>query len=217
MIEIVLDENKENEFLNRARPVYQISNFQGEDLKHYRSEAKKLIAQYKEEEIVIVRNSVVNFSLNKFALALFIESCLCENNIECVVLKVEDSQKATQAYKPYVALCIALKFVMRLCHEPAPVIYKEISDTGYLGLAVNQNYADQTITLSWNGKKKMADMQGKTPEEALIIIGILKTFSLAKLDYAIHAEIKMDSQKQNINQEKVISTVCRYALPYLPF
>ena len=74
MIEIVLDENKENEFLNRARPVYQISNFQGEDLNHYRAEAKKLIAQYKEEEIVIVRNSVVNFSLNKFALALFIES-----------------------------------------------------------------------------------------------------------------------------------------------
>ena len=62
MIEIVLDENKENEFLNRARPIYQISNFQGEDLNHYRTEAKKLIAQYKEVPEVDKRfDSVVKF------------------------------------------------------------------------------------------------------------------------------------------------------------
>ena len=216
MIEIALDENSSDIFLNQPRPVFEIQNFQDTGLAAYRQKAKELIIQFAHEQIVIVRQNITDFSINKFALALFIESCLLDNNIECAVIKVPNSAEATQNYKPYVALCIALKFAMRLSQEKISIAYKEMLDTGYLGLYISKDYITQTATFFLKNGKRILNLNGKTLTDALVIIGILKAFSLAKLPYTIHATFKLDAHDEHVDMEELISRICEYVLPYLP-
>ena len=216
MLEIALDENQNNIFLNQVRPVFLVQEFQNLGLDSYRQKARELISQYAEEPIVIVHNHVSDFSLNKFALALFIESCLQENKIDCVVLKVKNAMEATQNYKPYVALCVALKFAMRLSQEKVSTAYQEIFDTGYLGLYISKDYLTQTATFFLKNGKNLLNIEGKNLEDALVIIGIMKAFSLAQLPYTIQAKFKFDKQEPADNIENIVQRVCNFVIPYLP-
>lgn len=216
MIEIALDENDNDLFLNQPRPVFWIKEFTKKDLKSYREQARELITQYSQENIVIVRHQQADFSVNKFALALFIESCLLENKIDCAVLKVANANLATQLYKPYVALCVALKFAMRLSQEDPKEAYAEIFDTGYLGFYIRKDYLMETATFFLKKGKKVLKIEGQTFTDALVIIGIMKAFSLAQLDYTIHAEFKFNGKEKISDLDSLITRICNYVLPYLP-
>ena len=101
MIEIVLDQNEGDSFLNEERPVWEITKDMTGDFPSYREEARKLIARYGSDKIIIIRNNHQGFSNNMFAVALFVESCLLPNRMECAVIKVEDYLQALQKYKPF--------------------------------------------------------------------------------------------------------------------
>lgn len=216
MIEIALDENSSDIFLNQPRPVFEIKNFQAGGLEEYRQKARELITTFAQEQIVIVRHQDSDFSVNKFALALFIESCLLENNIECAVIKVPNSALVIEKYKPYVALCIGLKYAMRLSKEDVSTAYQEIFDTGYLGFFISKDYLTQTATFFLRNGTKVLSLKGESLEDALVIIGIMKAFSLAKLPFTIHAEFKFSSQEKVTDLNNLIMRICNYVLPYLP-
>ena len=88
MIEIALDSRPGNTFLDKERPVYTVSYFNGKTLDDYRREALRLIKQFADTKVVIVRVLEEGFSINMFSIALFIESCHMDNDIDCVVFKV---------------------------------------------------------------------------------------------------------------------------------
>lgn len=217
MIEIALDENSMDVFLGKQRPVFEIKNFQEGGLDIYRQKARELITTFAQEHIIIVRHQDINFSINKFALALFIESCLLANNLECAVIKVPNSAVAIEKYKPYVSLCIGLKYAMRLSKEDVSTAYQEIFDTGYLGFLISKDYLTQTATFFLKNGTKVLSLKGESLEDALVIIGIMKAFSLAKLPFTIHAEFKFSSQEKVTNIDNLIMRICNYVLPYLPY
>ena len=215
MIEIALDEHLNDEFLDKVRPVFKIEKSLGSSLADYRSKAKDLLHQFTNIPIVIVHNDTNNFSINLFALALFIESCHYENNIECVVFKVKDTAKAIEQYKPYVALTIALKYVMRLCYEDVKTIYKEIGNLGYLGLTVTQDYANNKIFISLHGTEPVQKIITSNTSEALTVTGMLKALALAKTGAAIEAEINIAEEKNSIDEEAIIAQIIENVQPWI--
>ena len=132
--------------------MFEINNLPSSDWAGYRALAKEFIVRFSQEAVVIVRNHIKDFSLNDFALALFVSSCQLDNNIECAVFKVADSRAATSAYKPYVALTVAVKYIMRLGKESLDEVYKDISTLGYLGIDVKHDYINHKLFLSLPGK-----------------------------------------------------------------
>lgn len=215
MIEIVLDENGGDTFLDKVRPVFAIKEPLTYDLASYRSKARQLIEKYAETPIVIIQNANPEFSINLFALALFLESCFVENKIECAVFKVADSKKATEAYKPYVALTIALKYVMRLTSEDVKMIYKEIAGLGYLGLDIHNDYLADKIYLKLQGTAPFRKLHAKNVSEALVCAGILKALALANTGASFEAEINVQQKEQALDTDEIIVKIIKGVRPWI--
>lgn len=215
MIEIALDEQPDNIFLKQERPVFNISDFTGKNLDDYRRPARDFVIRYADEPIVIVHCNVPDFSLNMFALALFIESCHIENRIDCAVFKVADAAKATEAYKPYVALTIAIKYIMRLCRESSKNIYKEITGLGYLGVDVKTDYAARKIYLSLAGGENPVKLDTTGSDAVLAAAGTLKALSLMKCGASACAEIPMIDNLPPADEEKVIAKIMAQVSPWI--
>lgn len=214
MIEIVLDSHIEDTFLNAPRPVYTIENFEGNTLTDYRHEAQRFIQKYASTMIVIVKTPK-NFSRNMFALALFIESCHIENKIDCVVFKVQDYEKALEDYKPFVALTIAIKYVMRLCQEEPKAIYREFSDLGYLGLKTQQDFLNHKIILRLGDASSYQKIITTSTGEALAAVGMLKALSLANIQTAIEVEINEVLEADSLNETSIINKVIDNVNPWI--
>ncbi len=215
MIEIVLDENAGDTFLGESRPVFPVTNSLAYGLQAYRAEARRLIESYAQTQIVIIEAPRQDFSINLFALSLFIESCFIDNDIECAVFKVADSKKATEAYKPFVALTIALKYVMRLVSENVEMIYKEISGLGYLGLEVKQDYLNNKIYLKLQGSSPVKRIYGRNVSEALVCAGIMKALALAKTEASLEAEIDIQAQKNALDTNSVVIKIIDGVQPWI--
>lgn len=215
MIEIVLDENGGDTFLGKMRPIFAIKESLTYDLAAYRVMARQLIENYTKTPIVIIQADAPDFSINLFALSLFIESCFIDNEIECAVFKVADSKKATEAYKPYVALTIALKYVMRLISEDVKMIYKEISGLGYLGLDIRNDYLSNKIYLKLQGDAPICQLRAKNVSEALVCTGILKALALVKKGASLEAEVDVQQQKQIVNTDEIIVKIVEGVKPWI--
>lgn len=215
MIEIALDEQPDNRFLGLERPVFTVNAFSGTALDDYRRLARNFVVRYTDVPIVIVRSSVAGFSLNMFALALFIESCHIENRIDCAVFKVADAAKATEAYKPYVALTIAIKYIMRLCRESSKNIYKEITGLGYLGVDVKTDYAARKIYLSLAGGENPVKLDTTGSDAVLAAAGTLKALSLMNCGASACAEIPMIDNLPPADEERVIAKIMAQVSPWI--
>lgn len=216
MIEIAFDEHPDNIFLKQERPVFNISDFTGKNLDDYRRLARNFVVRYADEPIVIVHCNVPDFSLNMFALALFIESCHVENRIDCAVFKVADAAKATEAYKPYVALTIAIKYIMRLCRESTKNIYKEITGLGYLGVEVKTDYAAAKINIRLSGEGAPVTLAASDINDILAAAGALKALALMKSGATVSAEINMADNLPPADEEKVIAGIMSLTAPWVP-
>ena len=214
MIEIVLDSHNDDTFLNIKRPIYTISSFEGASLADYQKEAQNFIKQYAEEMIVIIRTPQ-NFSRNMFALALFIESCHIENKIDCVVFQVDDYLRALEAYKPFVALTIAIKYVMRLCHEEITNIYREFTNLGYLGLATEQDILNKKIILRLGEASSYLKITTSSTGDALAAVGMLKALSLAKINVSIEVEIQEVLESAPLDEMKIINKLINDIHPWI--
>lgn len=189
MIEIVLDENAGNTFLNDVRPIYVIKDNSEKTWEEYRKLAHEVITAYANVPIVIIQNHNPNFSNNWFAVALFIESCLTENQLECAVFKVESREKALKAYRPFIALTISFKYIIRLYQEELDNMYKEIAGLTYTGLDIKEDFIENKICIELPAAGEPYMLTARTKEEALTATSILKGIALTKKPIHIKAEI----------------------------
>jgi hypothetical protein len=216
MIEVVLDGHKDNVFLNVERPVYdEIECFSGVTLSDYRQEARKLIAKFSTTPVVIIKERS-NFSVNMLALAMFIESCLIPNEMDCLVFKVENYTAAVEAYKPFVAVTIAIKYALRLIQEKNPaLIYREFMVLNYLNFDIKEDYVNDKIIITLPGDAPLQKLTTNTPEAAIAVVSSLKALSLAKAKVNIELEIAKTLTPFPVDQEKVIERFIEVITPFI--
>ncbi|MBE6444687.1 MAG: hypothetical protein E7019_01315 [Alphaproteobacteria bacterium] len=215
MIEIVLDSNDGNEFLNEERPVYTINTTEANSWEEYRQIAKDFFIRYSNNRIVIIRNICAKFSSNWFAVALFVESCLQETKLEAIVFKVADKTQALATYNPFVALTIALKFVINLSKEDGSSIYKEIGNMGYLGLNIKQNYTNNQIIINLDRGDNCLTLTSSNLTEALVAAGILKTLALCHNNNSVSAIINITKEENKTDPESLVAKIVADIKPWL--
>lgn len=215
MIEIAIDENSGDEFLNKVRPVFNVDSFFGNSFDDYRRHAKDFFEQFAEERVVIVRINCDNFSLNAFAVALFVESYRKDIKMECVVFKVKDRYSALEAYKPFVALTIAIKYVVRLCKENAEYIYKEFTCLSYLDLKIKEDCVNDKLYLVHEGDTFGKKFEVKTLEEALIAVGIVKALALSHKELYMEIDIKKEKNASKLDEDGIICRVIEGVSPWI--
>ena len=148
MIDIILDCNDNNIFNNKEYNVEEVSVSIADNHEEYRKLAQQILAKHRSEENIIIKINNESISLNKLALALFIES-IDDNKTNNVVFKVKDIRTSMEAYKPYIALTIGIKYALRLIKEDIRTSYKDMESLNYLGLNISRDYFANTITFKW--------------------------------------------------------------------
>lgn len=216
MLEVILDSNAGNEFLREQRPVFEINqNTAPVSWQEYRQVAKSFFAHYAKNRIVIIRNNDDSFSINWFAVALFVESCLQDYKLEAVIFKVSDKQQALKDYAPFVALTIGIKFIITLAQENTSYIYKEIGNLGYLGLDIKQDYLANKTYLTLKRGAEIQNIVSHNLEQALEIIAFLKAQALSNNNFSFAVEINITNEENSINIEKVIDNIIERIKPVL--
>lgn len=214
MIEIIFDRNPDDVFLNEKRPVFvaekHITNWN-----EYRKQAKEILAKYKNERIVIIRNAGENVSINWLAVALFAESCFVRSETEAVVFKAENYEKAVAAYKPFVALSIGIKYAVRLYQEDLKNMYKDIAGLSYLGLSIKEDFLRNKLIVKFDKAGEVKKMQASTAEEALTAIGIIKSMLLAGVTLPVEGEFDMIEKPSQVDIDKVIDGIVQSMAPLL--
>ena len=150
MIDIAFDMHQDNTFCGEVFSVIEIEN-ELQSWADYKNFAQLFIQQHSQEKTVVVKVVNNHFSINKFSVALFVSSFDLSCPLNLVVFKINDLEQAREDYKPYLALIIALKYVLQLVNEPAETIYKNVSILGYLGISVMSDYVNHSLFLEYNG------------------------------------------------------------------
>ena len=206
MIEIVLDENDNDEFCGEKYPLVEINDWFSDDWEEYGKKAKQIIDGNGKNNAVIIKinNGCI---LNKLALALFTESFEVSSNLEYAVFKVKNLQKAREEYKPYVALTIAIKYALNLANETPKIIYKNISELGYLNIQTKQDFVANTMELSLvNSSEQSLVIEIDNLQDVLCWVAILKALSLAKSNVNIKLNIKNNGD-DSIDKKHLVKDV----------
>lgn len=216
MIEVVLDGNDDNKFCSKEYPVIDINYLKGSSWEAYRETARKIISDNSKEYALILKNDNTEISLNKMALAFFVESITVSNEIEYIVFKVSDLQKSREQYKPYIALSIAIKYALNLANETPNTIFKNISELGYLGIKTERNYAENTMVLTLpNSTSKPYVMSPKTLEETLCAVAVLKALSVGQFAINAKANIKILKTTEEINKTTMVDKIIKDISPWI--
>lgn len=215
MIEVILDQNKTDTFQDQVRPVYAIEKFTGTNLQDYRRIAREFVARFKDTPLVIIRSQDAAFSNNLFALALFIETCELDTKLDGIIFQVDDARAATEAYKPYIALTIGLKYALRLQKEAPKMIFKEISLLNYLNLNIRQDYLTSKMYISLPGDSPVQKLTAADADEAITVIGIMKTLSLTHCGASIDAELTVSDQPVKRSKEELIQSIIDGVSPWI--
>lgn len=141
--------------------------------------AREILTAYQNDQIIIVRHASQKFSVNWLAAALFTESCFLQSRTEAVVFKTEDYDGAIAAYKPFVALTIGIKYVIRLYQEDFKNMYKDIASLSYLKLSIKEDYLANQLIIKLDKGGETKKIHAATAEEALTAIGIWFNMSIA--------------------------------------
>lgn len=213
MLEIIWDKSLDDTFLNEKRPVFTLENISAQNWSDYIALAQKIISAYRDIPIIIIHPENSSVSLNWLAVALFVQSCLTENKVDAVVFKVAEYEKALAAYKPFVALTIGIKYVIRLYQEELDNVYNEISGLSYLGLNIKEDFVKNKLLFSLPGEGRTQNFSTQTIAEALTVIGIMKSLVLSPLSISIKAEIYMDDKQKPTEINSVIDKIAEYFWP----
>lgn len=216
MIDIAFDMHQDNTFCGEAFSVIKIENelISWADYKNF---AQLFIQQHAQEKTVVVNVVNNHFSINKFSVALFVSSFNLSCPLNLVVFKVDDLEQAREDYKPYLALTVALKYVLQLINEPAETIYKNVSILGYLGILVKSDYINHSLLLEYHGatNEKTYEFEGHNPFEALLYAGVLKTAALAHLPLNLKIKLIMNLETQKIDMNKLADQIVQHVSLWL--
>lgn len=215
MIEIVLDGNDGNEFLHHLYPLVIPSAIYSAPFSAYLAEAKKIISAHALEQAIIIHENDTLFSINKLALALFIISCKIENNLDFAVFKVKNRAEKTEAYKPYVALTVAVKYVMRIAEDTPKNALKDMACLSYLGLSVKQDCEQDKLFLTLQRNAPLKTIAAANFSEALIAVGTLKALALTQTDVSLKVEINCLDYETPLDTDTVIEKIIQNVMPLI--
>lgn len=215
MIDIVFDSKADDTFCGEMFPCVDIKAKMS-SWTDYMNLAQNFIKSYSEHKSVIVKSVDKDFSINKFSVALFAESIQNQSNLDYVVFKVKDLEKSRESYKPYLALTIAVKYVLQLIDKTPEEIYRNISDLGYLGLDIKSDYLKNMMSLKY---KETASPKNKYKAhnafEALVLTALLKTVSLAKIQACFEVEIDLNNTPKKIDVKCLVEEIMRKVSPWV--
>lgn len=215
MIEIAIDGNLDNNFLGKERTTFVVDGFVGTSFDDYRKEASSFIKYFANQKIVVVRPKQTDFSINLFAVALFVESFFINHNIDCVVFKVENAVDAIAKYKPFVALTIGIKYAFTICNSSPKRIYTEFSELGYLGFDIKRDYVKGTTNIKLNNGGELQKMEITTLHDAVVIISAMKALSLAKKPVNIEVEIIPEKDPAPLDKKELAGQILEYAKQWI--
>lgn len=196
MLEIVFDENASCEFLGQKCQTADVDIAAGCDWETYRKAAAQLVAAHTKERVVVINFSGSEKMMNYLALALGVETYEEQTELESVVFKVGDSQKALSDYKPFMALANSLRYARDLLRLPEAERRADIKRLGYLGLKVKEDYIKETITIDWPGKKPEKKMTAEGALAALVLVGVMKKQAICKDEQACRGIIGKVFEKE---------------------
>ena len=211
MIDIAFDMHQDNTFCGEAFSVIEIEN-ELQSWADYKNFAQLFIQQHAQEKTVVVNVVNNHFSINKFSVALFVSSFNLSCPLNLVVFKVDDLEQAREDYKPYLALTVALKYVLQLVNEPAETIYKNVSILGYLGVSITNDYINHSLLLEYHGATdgKTYEFEAKSPFEALLYAGVLKTVAIAHLPLNLKIKIIKNPEIQKIDMDELAEQIVQH-------
>ena len=216
MIEIVLDGNSNNEFCGKKYPVIELNNLTPKKWNEYKQIASQLIINNSDQYAIIININNSDLSINKLALALFSESIKIKNELEYAVFKVKNLQEARNQYKPYVALTIAIKYALNLANETPKIIYKNISELGYLGIKTQKNYTDNTMTLSLlNASTPPHIINSNAIQNTICAVALLKALSLAEIPINIELNIDLSETPTTIDKDNLVEKIINDVSPWI--
>lgn len=199
MIDIAFDVNKDNTFCGENYSVIAINN-PAQSWADYKKQAGMLIKEHSSEKTIVVKVNNDDFSINKFSVALFVSSFETTGKLDLVVFKVDDLEKAREAYKPYLALTVALKYIMQLINQSPEVICKNVSTLGYLGLLIETDYANNITFLEYPGADEpIYEFEAHNSFEVLLWAAVLKAVSLAQISMKLRIKMFLGFEQEKID------------------
>ena len=207
MIKVILiEKNKEIDAKNL--PQVSIENNIFNKWIDYKNFAINLVENNKNQKGLIITRKENDISFEKLALAIFIASIIIPNDLESVIFEVDDFQKAKKSYNPYIAITVAIKYILNLSEKNTDEIYKDISGLGYLGLDVKRKFLNNTITLKLiRNSEYLHKYQTSTLSETLEKVAILKALSLTDVDISMELEILCNQNNENLDINNIIDKV----------
>lgn len=217
MIEIAFDEHITGDFKGKPYPVLEVPTLKGAPFESYLMFAQRVFHVYQSSQYLIVFADENLFDVNKLGLALFIRSCFeDENPLECVVFKTGEVHAAFEAYKPYIAASIGIKYILRLADLPTVSVYKELKCLNYLGFTLKENYRKRSITYRLTADTPLKTIEAHTIFDALTNIGCLKAICLANIKDNIELEVFIKKDPEQIDLQKLISETLKKISAYIP-
>lgn len=215
MIDFAFDIHEGNTFCNEICSVVSIDNAP-QTWAEYVKQAEDFINCYGAEKTIILQIKNPQFSTNMFSLALFVKSIKTPCLLNLVVFKVKNLEAAREAYKPYLALTIAVKYVLQLFNASPEVIYKNISALGYLGLLIKNDYAKNTMTLVYEGgEEPLHYFETDNVFDALVMSAVLKTISLAQIKEKFEVKMFLNLEPQKIEVDDLVAKILETVSPWI--
>lgn len=196
MLEIAFDENDNNLFLGEECPVADGSALSACDWTGWRKEAATLVGRFCQVRVLIVRGMQAP-DMFRLALALAVETYDESGMLETVVFKVASSRSAMGGYRPYAALTNAVRYVRDLYRtEDEREIKADFKRLGYLGIVCEENYADGSLRLYFDGggtEKQILSAKGRNA--AIALVGIMKMKAICKEEIFVEGLVGLKEVK----------------------
>lgn len=215
MIEIAFDSKKNKKFNGKAYPFLAVPNIKEQSFEGYLAFALDALHQFDKEPYLLTEENAALFSTNKLALAFFVASNLVEAAVDCVVFKTENPKEAYEAYKPYIALSIGIKYALRLSTLEPSTVYKELTCLNYLNFSVKENYAEKTISYETKTATGANVFETHSIFDALVYVSTLKILSLCEFKEDLRCVVHITNQKEIIKPLALVQAILKNVSPYI--
>ena len=203
-MEIIFDENEGNIFCGESYPIYSLKTPDKIDFKSVLQDVRKLIKANSKNKVVLIKPEKENKYFLLFAALMGVEGRDDTGYPLQAVFKVHDFKQATISYRPYFFFGTAAIYVLRLLQMNSDTMYKDIRTLGYLGLDIQTDYLNNTISLHLPNPGKKYQFQVASLHNTVILSSFIKMLSLLKSD--IHIDISIVLKMQDFNPKHKIDT-----------
>jgi len=215
MIEIAFDEHMDDTFKGGVYPSLGVPKLIDASFEQYLNYAERIFSIYTDSLYLIIKTDEKCFNTNKLALAFFIKSCFYpNNNLECVVFKTLNTNKAFETYKPYVAASIGIKYALRLSKENVHNIYKELKCLNYLNFTIKESFLNNTLFYQPNNLTSTL-IETHSAFEAIVFVSLLKILSLAEINIPYALTVHLTTQNENLDSHIILQELIKHLSCYI--